>query len=271
MRNSILLLALLLGRPALGAATEGAWRILKGPHFVVYYTQDDDFAGKVLQEAEVCYTRIARDLDYVRHADFWLWDNRKHILIYATKDDFERATGAPFWAGGKASVARREIATFRTRPDFLNSVLVHELTHLILHEIMGFAHEAPLWLQEGVAQWEEHHDSRHVHGLARAFLERGQLLPFPDLVAMDSRRLRTTDRQVEFYAQSASLVGFLIESYGAERFARLCRGLRDGKTLDEALRFTYPTVWRSIDQLEQAWRRSLADGTASEGPGRRER
>jgi hypothetical protein len=260
MRTALLLPAVLLGLTASAAAAEAeAWQILKGQHFIVHYTADPDFAGHVLHAAEAGYERIARDLAYTRHSDFWLWSNRKRILIYPTQAAFERATGAPPWAGGKASAAEREIATFRTNPDFLNGVLVHELAHLILREIVGFAAAVPLWLDEGVAQWEEHRDSRALHARVRLWLERGQLLPLAELVAMDSRRLRGTDRALQFYAQSASLVAFLIESYGAERFARLCRGLKDGKTFDEALRFTYPAAWRTMEQLEDAWYRSLRD------------
>jgi hypothetical protein len=62
-----------------------------------------------------------------------------------------------------------------------------------------------------------------------------------------------------YYLQSVSLVGFLIERYGSEDFANFCRQLREGKSLDEALRFTYPTHIRDINELETKWREYLAN------------
>jgi hypothetical protein len=60
-----------------------------------------------------------------------------------------------------------------------------------------------------------------------------------------------------YYAQSMSLVGFLIEQYGSNDFAHFCRQLRDGKTLEEALLSVYPLYIRNIDEFEEQWRKYL--------------
>ena len=61
-----------------------------------------------------------------------------------------------------------------------------------------------------------------------------------------------------FYIEAVSLVGFLIEHYGASSFTDFCRQLRDGKSLEEALKFTYPTHITGIEELESAWLEYLA-------------
>ena len=53
--------------------------------------------------------------------------------------------------------------------------------------------------------------------------------------------------------EACSLVGFLIDEYGAENFHKLCRQIRDGKSFDDALRTTYPTKIRNIGELNKAW------------------
>ena len=60
-----------------------------------------------------------------------------------------------------------------------------------------------------------------------------------------------------YYLESVSLVGFLIEKYGSDNFAHFCRQLRDGKTLKDALAFTYPTYIRNITDFEDVWRKYL--------------
>jgi len=60
-----------------------------------------------------------------------------------------------------------------------------------------------------------------------------------------------------YYIQSVSLVGFLIEDYGSKRFADFCRELRDGKTVQQALLFAYPTHIRSLEEFEDECPKSI--------------
>ena len=58
------------------------------------------------------------------------------------------------------------------------------------------------------------------------------------------------------------MVGFMIEEHGSERFRVFCGHLRDGKTMDDALRFTYPSRMRNLLELEAAWKKHLGNGDA---------
>ena len=246
---------------AAGACCSAAdWRMVKGNHFIVFHTEDDEFARRVCVQAEVHYEQIARDLDYTKRSDFWLWDNRIRIRIFATRDEFARAVGAPDWAAGRSSPRQKEISTFKADPGFLESVLVHELAHMILRDFFGADREVPLWLNEGVAQWEERVARGESAEAARLLLERGEAMPLAQLVQVDMAELRGMRHPEIFYLQSASLVGHLIRGYGPGRFRKLCAQIRDGKDLESALRFTYQDLARSIEELERAWRESLLVG-----------
>jgi hypothetical protein len=61
-----------------------------------------------------------------------------------------------------------------------------------------------------------------------------------------------------FYLQSASLVGFMRERYGQDRFSRFCRELRAGKTMDKALQAVYTDYFKDLKGLEKAWREYLS-------------
>ena len=54
-----------------------------------------------------------------------------------------------------------------------------------------------------------------------------------------------------YYLQAASIVGFLIDRYGADDFTAFCRELRDGARLDEALADAYPLD--GLADLEKEW------------------
>ncbi len=233
------------------------WKLTKGKHFVIHYKEDKKFSEQVLRQAEKHYKRITHDLGYTKHGNFWLWDNRANIYLYSTREKFVKAVGAPKWATGKADYEKRTIAGVETSQTFLESVLPHEMGHLVFRDFIGFKNKAPLWLDEGVAQWADKETNIRAERAAVRLYKKKQLMSLAALTAMDVRKVTDTGKAAEFYAQAASLVGFMIEKYGAERFTKFCRKLRDESSIDDALRFTYPEGLRSIDELERQWLKSF--------------
>jgi hypothetical protein len=244
----------------LARAGDEEWQVVKSKHFLVYHQSNAELATAVAREAEDLYVRICRDIGYTKFDDFWLWNDRAKITIYPSHAAFTAATQSPHWAGGRADAKTREIATFAGHASFLDTVLPHELTHLIFREFLGFA-DVPLWLSEGVAQWEETARRDTYVRAARRLARYGRLTPIARLTALTYRDLEDRAAARIVYAQAASLVGFLIGEHGSARFNRFCRQLRDGKSIDDALRFTYPRSLPNIGALETAWRRYLEDGS----------
>lgn len=259
LRLSPLLFCMLapLGAAAAGPDTE--WEEVRSRHFIVRYRGDAGFAAEVSRRAEAYYDDIADDLGFRRVGDFWLWDDRARITLYGSRADFLAATGAPAWAVGKASASTREISSFAGSRRFLDTVLPHEMTHLIFRDFLGDG-QVPLWLEEGVAQWEEASGRRRLRRFVVHLARTNRLVPLRHLTSLDIRCERRSGPAVAFYAQAASVVGFLIETHGSDAFRKLCGQLRDGKSLHDALRFTYPTTLRTIEQLERAWRADIMTG-----------
>lgn len=243
----------------LSAGADPEWHTLKGKHFIIRYTDDRDAASLLLDTAEDEYRRIANELGFTRYDDFWLWNDRARITVYPDRASFRKAVDAPTWATGKASYQTRRICTFAGSSRFLTSVLPHEMTHLIFRDFIGFRDGVPLWLDEGVAQWMEHGRRQTALDTARGLLKHGRLLTLDSLTETDVRKTLSNRDAAEFYAQSVSLVAYLIQEHGARRFRSFCGHLRDGKSLDDALRFTYPDTIRNIGQLERAWKNYLED------------
>ena len=252
-------------------------------HFICYFTADEAFAKSVLEKAEVDYKRIASELGYPRYSEFWLWDKRVKIYIHPDKKSFLAATGQPAWSEGMADYINKEIVSYAWSEDFVESLLPHEMAHLIFRDFVGFKGEIPLWLDEGVAQWAEEAKRAEIKRRAEELYQEDSLIVFSDLMKLKIDRLKDIDKVyirptitkdgekgivflstenlvTTYYLEAVSVVGFLIEKYGSARFAGFCRDLRDGKALEDALKSSYSEFIHSTDELETAWRKYLANG-----------
>lgn len=257
-----------------------SWEELKGEHFIVLYSQNEAFAKQILNKSEKYYQNIAHDLGYARYAKYWSWDNRVRIYLYKDKPSYLSQTQSPQWSEGLANYRDRIIAGYAGSKDFLESVLPHEIAHLIFRDFVGFKGDVPAWLDEGIAQWwTKGLKDQSIHIQVKKLFDQDALLSIDDITGMEPQKIqdltymkkvKTKDGQkallvlkpnqliTTFYLQAASLVGFMRERYGADRFTRFCRELRDGKTMDKALQNTYGEYFSDSSGLEKAWRQFLS-------------
>ena len=251
------------------------WQELKGDHFIIYYVEDKDFANKVSHKAEKDYHRIAADLGYARANKFWTWDNRVKIYLYPNRDSYVKYSGQPDWSEGVADYDNKRILSYTENDIFLYSILPHEIAHLIFRDFVGFKSDIPLWLDEGVAQWEEEIKKEEIQISAadslkkKTFLEIGDLMKFNIRLYKNADKLHLHTSFIEddpsfmivdtkslidlFYLQSASLVGYMIEQYGTTRFTDFCREVRHGKSIEDALFSAYSPHLKTLKQLEERW------------------
>jgi len=260
----------------LTASSAPEWHELGKDHFIVYFTQDEEFAKEVLDKAELYYVRIASDLGYSRYSEFWTWDNRVKIYIYPDHDSYLQVANIPGWSEGLADYKNKRIISYTHGEGFLDGILPHEIAHLIFRDFVGFKGEVPVWLDEGVAQWSEPLKRQMVDIVSKRFLSSRAFFSLADMVNLDIRKVKANsivkihsilnkDGKRDFlslngdtvvtvyYVEAVSLVGFLVEEYGANSFTDFCRQLRDGKSLEEALKFAYPMDITSLDALENNW------------------
>ena len=231
------------------------WKEMKSGHFIVYYLDDSSFAYEVSARAETYYDKIASDLGYARYDNFWQWENRAKIYIYRESAEYHKATRAPSWSSGFANYQSKEVFSFARSPDFVETLLPHELAHLIFRDFIGFKADAPAWLDEGVAQWEEESKRKIAAALFKEYIYKKEVMPISQLTQMNIGAQADAAVSRKFYVEALALVGFLIERYGNSRFTLFCRELRDGKSIDKALGLVYPDSIRNTSELEREWMR----------------
>ncbi len=257
--RELFLLTWLFGCLPVSVVFAGTGTQIRTEHFIVLdEAGSPSYARRAADLAERLYRRIMDDLGYVKRDDFWLWEKRCRIVICADRQSFQQRTGAPEWAVGRASLREREITTYAGSEAFLQSVLPHELTHLVFREFVGFVRPIPFWLDEGVAQMEER-GGLSDRRMLRALWRDRRLVPLSRLVQVRGAEDLSPEEARHAYAQAAGLIRFLLDRHGTERFQRFCVQIRDGKTADEALGFTYAPAIRNIEALERAYIQSLEE------------
>lgn len=236
-----------LGRQANG------WQVTETANFRIYHAQEQDLVEQAARTAERTRTRMHRK---------WLgdqvpaWNPKCDLVLYATAQEYSRATGVPSQSPGHSSfhldggrVLNRRIELHCDVPEMLTAVLPHETTHVVLAGNFG-DHPVPRWADEGIAVLTEPRDKieRHLQRLPQHWQDR-QLFNLRQLVNMSD--YPPQPQQIPpFYAQSVSLVEFLTREKGPRVLTQFIRaGLRDG--YDAALQRYYG--YRNFDELERSW------------------
>jgi hypothetical protein len=230
----------------------------KSTHFIVYSAQDvpEDFVNTMIDYAERYYNELTDKLGFTLFS-YWTWDNRAKIYIYGEQESYVRETGQPSWSGGVASYDQKKIWTYPRGAGFFDSLLPHELGHIIFREVIG-GHAVPLWLEEGVASYLEPAKRFGSEKMVLGSFANNTFIPLMDLSRIDGEALRLGGNVELFYAESISVIRYLIENFGVDRFNRFCEKIKDGKNMNNALATAYFDI-RSVEDLGNFWEQSLRE------------
>ena len=257
MRRTLAFLTALLSLALVyNAYAEQKWLTAKSNHFIVYYRNAPErFIDKLIDQVEYCYDEIADDLGFRRH-EFWLWDNRAKIYVYNDARDYQVSTGLPIWSQGAAVPKDKVIQTFLNEKGFFDIILPHEMGHIIFREFVGFNNRAvPIWLDEGVASYQERRKRGLAKNIVKDAIKKETFIPLVKLSRINPKFLSDRGTVNLFYAESITIVEYLIKQFGRESFVFFCQNLRDKKNLDAAIRSAYP--FEDIEELDEAWQKYL--------------
>lgn len=233
------------------------WESVKSTHFIIYYRHSAEqyFLQQLIENAEKYYDDIADHLGFTRY-QFWTWDNRAKIYLYDDAKDYLKSTGQPDWSSGCAQVAQKTIYTFPFAKGFFESILPHELSHIIFREFVGFDNKSiPLWLDEGVATYEGNVRLPTANTVVITALKEGRFIELGQLAKLDPQQINGKEAAELFYAESVSVIYYLLEEFGRDYFVLFCQNLRDKQDFDRALSSSYP--FSNLEELGRAWKESL--------------
>ncbi|MCL2707359.1 MAG: peptidase MA family metallohydrolase [Dehalococcoidia bacterium] len=176
---------------------------------------------------------------------------RVSIYIYDDASDMRGAMlFAQEWTGGVAytSYGTIVIGINDFNITWGERALVHELAHMVNYQMTNNPYNGmPVWLEEGLAMYAEGSLELSFQQALISALSGGNLFSVRSISSPFS-----TDASLSYqkYAQSYSLVDFLISQYGQAKMASLLEIFRQGCAYDDALQAVYGF---NMDGLYQAW------------------
>ena len=228
-----------------------SWHSLtEGKVTIYWYEGSESFAQELMVAAQEALARLAEDTG----AEL---DKPARIYIYANTRDLQGAMIYPQeWTGGVAFTRFGSIA-IGISPNNLywgKRVIAHELTHLVIHQVTLNPYcDLPTWLDEGLAMHSEGMLGPEFTSRLNKAITEGSLISVRSLSSPFSA---FTEESTLSYAQSYSLVEFLINNYGQAQMLELLNTFKQGSSYDQALEKVYGFDMNGLDAL---WREHVTE------------
>jgi len=227
------------------------WRSIQSDAVTLFwYYGDEAFAQTLLDVCDAAIETLAVDVG--ARVD-------RHIVVYiygSAADVRDAMVYAQEWTGGVAFTDYGIVAIGIGPGDMEWGVrsLRHELTHLVVHRLtfspFGYL---PTWVDEGLAMYNEGEPSSvFVTVLQQAVLNDSLF----SLRTLNGPFSSDTQKAYLSYAQSLSVVSYLLDVHGAESMHELLMLLARGDTVDFALTQSYGA---GLDDIEMAWRAAVKE------------
>lgn len=226
------------------------WRSVASQGIRLYWYRGEDVGQTLLDAAVAGLDRLQGEMGIQLHDD-------AQIFIYGSSDDMRDAVlYIQDWAGGVA-FSEYNVILIGVPPsiadDWGRSTVRHELAHLVVEQFgrSCLGGSRPTWLNEGLAVYAEGPLQADFVRSLEVAQEENSFSPVRSL----NGAFPSHDEQASIaYAQSYSLVAYLLEEYGREKMQELLLTLAQGEGYDDALEYVYGF---NEDGLEVAWRQAI--------------
>lgn len=178
------------------------------------------------------------------------------IYIYANSRDMRGAlrSNEVEWVGGQAWPGLGLIIGAIEPGDRaeVRRLIPHELSHQVLHQAVANPYGGlPVWFDEGLAVYNQEIADADFDGLVADAARANRLIPLEALASSfpaDPNQARLS------YAQSRSVVAYIIATYGVEPVQELVAAFRAALPVEEALQ---TALGLSVAELDAEWQATL--------------
>ena len=228
------------------------WQSLASDQVTIFWYEGDlSFVQYLVDAADEALERLAGEIGVAL-------EQPVKIYIYASSGDLRNALIYPQeWTGGLAFPGYGTVI-IGISPDNLawgKRAIAHEMGHLVVHQALsGFYGHIPVWLDEGLAMDAEGDLRPDLQTMFNKAITHDTIF---SVRSISSSFPTDPDEAMLCYAESYSLVQFLIDTYGSDKILNLLAVLNEGNTYDDAMLEVYDF---NVDGLNAVWRESLALG-----------
>jgi hypothetical protein len=230
-------------------------------HFDIY-CEDTGLAEMLRDKIEKVYRNIIIGMNYTGQELEYNMDKRIKIFIFHDVETYRRRAESPFtWSIGNAVYGSNSFYSYNG--PHLRGLVPHEMAHLLFYRFLKGSYDfgAMRWLSEGVAMYGEASlYNTFVNEVLVPKLDevrRGDYISLRELVKAKDLDKENLARVHLWYAECISLVSFMIDTEGKEKFKEFCLVLSKERKIKEAIEKVYPEEFGSVDGLEKAWLKYL--------------
>ncbi len=223
-----------------------SWHSLtEGGVTIYWYEGNQSFVQELMTAAQQALARLAGDTG----AEL---ERTVKVYVYASFRDLLGSMIFPQeWTGGVAFTRYGTLAIGISPSELVwgKRAIAHELAHLVIHQMtLNPYNDLPTWLDEGLAMYAEGPLESGYVALLNKVVAENELISVRSLSSPFSAFAGEASLA---YAQSYSLVEFLISSYGQGKMLELLNTFRQGSGYDAALDRVYGF---DMDGLNNLWR-----------------
>lgn len=232
--------------------TQHDWQELTNERIrLLWYALEPEFAQDLFQIADDAYLRLAVDFGVEL-------ERLPVVLIYPEQQtfvEFQRFMNNLEFVVGRYfpghNITVNLVAENMPRELYVDTI-AHELSHLYSDNFYGGYARLPLWLEEGLATYNEGEVLAEELSEVRLAAATGRLIPFIEL----PEAIRAEDIQVSTlaYAEGASIFKFIADSWGKEAFAPFLSEFRQTTNFNEV---TLDQFNLTMVEFELLWRKWL--------------
>ncbi len=229
--------------------TRYQWSTATSGPVTVYYQKGDDQLGQ-----EALKTTV-QSIDKFHQTFNITTSEPVNIVVYGSSTAFASALppNSAEWIGGIAEPELHLVLTGIQPGSDATSEVHRILSHESVHLVVGQATNNPFntpppWLDEGLATYYQAvPDSRFPPTLKNA-VQAGQLI---SIKALNSSFPDDPNQALLSYAESESIVTFIIQQKGPDKMAALLKSFKTGQSNEQAVE---SGLGISIDQLDKEWK-----------------
>lgn len=186
--------------------------------------------------------------------DFHYYPKQKIPVILYSPEDFKSLRNAPDWVSGiYDGKIRLPIKENTLQESEMKRLIWHEYTHAIVFYLGGT--NCPLWLNEGLAKWEEAKQAPLNFLPLKNALKENKLIPLNRLESCFSMKT-DLDKINLAYLEAYSFTEFLLKRWNFHTIKKLLEEFKNGASTEEAFS---KILHRSIRKMNKEWLAFLQD------------
>ena len=226
------------------------WQRLSSDLVTLYwYKGSREFAQELFQTALEAIEQIGEDIGAPLKEPV-------NIYIYANPEDLRGSmVSTEEWTGGVKytdfNVISIGIST--SNLEWGKKAIAHELGHEVTHQFLTSPYSAflPIWLDEGLAM---HAEGRQTRGARNALIKAIEDKSIATLKSLSGPFPADPEETAYAYAQSQSVIEYLLDTYGNSKMHEMLVYFNDGHTIDESLQKVYGV---DTNGLDEAWKKYM--------------